>query len=46
MLELQHHVNKEMPCRATIDFCYVRPYHIAAVNGLLQQIFWPGIDSE
>ncbi|XP_055371862.1 cysteine-rich protein 2-binding protein [Condylostylus longicornis] len=30
--------------RSTIDFCYVRPYHIAGVNSLLQQMFWPGID--
>uniref|UniRef100_A0A0K8UD80 Cysteine-rich protein 2-binding protein n=1 Tax=Bactrocera latifrons TaxID=174628 RepID=A0A0K8UD80_BACLA len=32
------------PCRSTIDFCYVRPNHIAAVNALLQTTFWPGID--
>lgn len=33
-----------VPVRSTIDFCYIRPYHIAGVNGLLQRMFWPGID--
>lgn len=46
MCELQYEVNGEMPSRASIDFCYVRPQHIAAVNALLQRMFWPGIDSE
>ncbi|KAL0851615.1 hypothetical protein ABMA28_007393 [Loxostege sticticalis] len=32
------------PPRATIDFSYVRPEHIAAVNNLCAQFFWPGID--
>ncbi|XP_030383889.1 cysteine-rich protein 2-binding protein [Scaptodrosophila lebanonensis] len=44
MCELQHRVNGEHPTRSTIDFCYVRPQHIAAVNALLQSAFWPGID--
>lgn len=46
MCELQYEVNGTMPSRASIDFCYVRPQHIAAVNGLLQRTFWPGIDSK
>lgn len=46
MCELQYEVNGELPSRASIDFCYVRPQHIAAVNALLQRMFWPGIDSE
>lgn len=46
MCELQYEINGTMPCRASIDFCYVRPQHIAAVNGLLQRMFWPGIDSK
>lgn len=46
MCELQYEVNGTMPSRASIDFCYVRPQHIAAVNGLLQRMFWPGIDSK
>lgn len=46
MCELQYEVNGEMPSRSSIDFCYVRPQHIAAVNALLQRMFWPGIDSE
>ncbi|XP_067623880.1 cysteine-rich protein 2-binding protein [Eurosta solidaginis] len=44
MCELQYRVNEEYPTRSTIDFCYVRPNHIAAVNALLQSTFWPGID--
>lgn len=46
MCELQLTVNDEMPSRASVDFCYVRPQHIAAVNALLQRLFWPGIDSK
>lgn len=46
MCELQYEVNGTMPNRASIDFCYVRPQHIAAVNSLLQRMFWPGIDSK
>lgn len=46
MCELQYQVNDEIPSRATIDYCYVRPQHIAPVNSLLQRMFWPGIDSE
>ncbi|XP_073825565.1 ada2a-containing complex component 2 isoform X2 [Musca autumnalis] len=44
MCELQYKVNHNYPSRAPIDFCYVRPNHIAAVNSLLQTEFWPGID--
>lgn len=33
------------PARASLDYCYVRPQHIAPVNALLAQFFWPGIDS-
>ncbi|EDW11540.2 uncharacterized protein Dmoj_GI17195 [Drosophila mojavensis] len=44
MCELQHRVNRCYPSRSTIDFCYVRPQHIPAVNALLQSVFWPGID--
>lgn len=46
MCELQYKVNGVPPSRAPIDFCYVRPNHIAAVNALLQTVFWPGIDSK
>lgn len=45
MSELQYEVNGTMPSRASVDFCYVRPQHLAAVNALLQRLFWPGIDS-
>ncbi|XP_037048827.1 cysteine-rich protein 2-binding protein [Bradysia coprophila] len=44
MCELQYAVNGVLPSRASIDYCYVRPHHIAAVNSLLQNNFWPGID--
>lgn len=46
MCELQYAVNGVLPSRASIDYCYVRPHHIAAVNSLLQNNFWPGIDSK
>lgn len=46
MCELQFRVNGCPPTRAPIDFCYVRPNHIPAVNALLQTVFWPGIDSK
>lgn len=46
MCELQYEVNGTIPNRASIDYCYVRPQHIAAVNALLQRMFWPGIDSK
>lgn len=46
MCELQYEVNGTMPSRSSIDYCYLRPQHIAAVNGLLQCMFWPGIDSK
>jgi len=44
MCELQHRVNGLHPTRSTIDFCFVRPQHIPAVNALLQSSFWPNID--
>lgn len=45
MCELQYEVNGTMPSRSSVDFCYVRPQHLAAVNALLQRLFWAGIDS-
>lgn len=44
MCELKFVVNKIPPERSSIDFCYAKPQHIPAVNSLLQQLFWPGID--
>ncbi|CAK1544359.1 unnamed protein product [Leptosia nina] len=32
------------PPRSTIDYSYVQPQHIVAVNKLCAQFFWPGID--
>ncbi|XP_026319569.1 cysteine-rich protein 2-binding protein [Hyposmocoma kahamanoa] len=32
------------PPHATIDYSYVRPQHIAAVNNICAQFFWPGVD--
>lgn len=46
MSELKYVVNDRIPSRASVDYCYLRPQHIAAVNGLLQRMFWPGIDSK
>lgn len=31
---------------APIDYCYVRPQQIPAINGLCSQFFWPGIDGK
>ncbi|XP_041975407.1 cysteine-rich protein 2-binding protein [Aricia agestis] len=31
-------------CRPPLDYCYVQPHHIPAVNALCAQFFWPGID--
>lgn len=30
--------------RAPIDYSYIRPQHIPALNSLCNQFFWPGID--
>lgn len=46
MCEIQYEVNGEIPTRSSVDFCFVRPQHIGAVNSLLQSLFWPGIDSK
>lgn len=27
-----------------LDYCYVRPQHIASINSLCEHFFWPGID--
>ncbi|XP_037119618.1 cysteine-rich protein 2-binding protein isoform X1 [Syngnathus acus] len=29
---------------APLDYCYVRPSHIASVNAMCRQGFWPGVD--
>ncbi|XP_065331946.1 cysteine-rich protein 2-binding protein [Cloeon dipterum] len=49
MNELVNKVNKNEPERlpsknSTLDYCYVRPQHIPAVNSLCRENFWPGID--
>ncbi|XP_018574552.1 cysteine-rich protein 2-binding protein isoform X2 [Anoplophora glabripennis] len=36
--------NYELPPRAPIDYSYVQPEHIPAINSLCNQFFWPGID--
>ncbi|CAG4989138.1 unnamed protein product [Colias eurytheme] len=40
----RHEPDYSPPPRSTIDYSYVRPQHIAAVNRLCAQYFWPGID--
>ncbi|KAK3874769.1 hypothetical protein Pcinc_020331 [Petrolisthes cinctipes] len=30
--------------RASLDYCYITPQHIPAINQLARQFFWPGID--
>lgn len=27
-----------------IDYCYIRPHHIAHINALCEHAFWPGVD--
>lgn len=49
MEELQAKINKKNPewkppNLAPIDYSYVRPQHIPAINSLCSQFFWPGID--
>ncbi|KOX70978.1 Cysteine-rich protein 2-binding protein [Melipona quadrifasciata] len=49
MDELRAKVNKsnpkwKAPPLSPIDYSYVRPQHIPAINSLCSQFFWPGID--
>ncbi|XP_044746331.1 cysteine-rich protein 2-binding protein [Coccinella septempunctata] len=49
MAELQLTANKKdstytLPSRGPLDFVYVQPEHIPAINCLCNQFFWPGID--
>ena len=32
------------PHRSPIDYCYVQPHHIPAVNAMCEEFFWSGID--
>ncbi|KAJ8957659.1 hypothetical protein NQ318_017551 [Aromia moschata] len=49
MAELQLVANRKdkdyiLPPRAPIDYTYVQPEHIPAINSICNQFFWPGID--
>lgn len=49
MAEIQITANKHnkeyvLPSRGPIDYAYVQPEHIPAINSLCNQFFWPGID--
>ncbi|KAF7268609.1 ada2a-containing complex component 2 [Rhynchophorus ferrugineus] len=49
MAELQITANRinpdyVLPPRASIDYTYVQPEHIPAINSMCNQFFWPGID--
>lgn len=44
MCELKFKVLGVIPERSSIDFCFASAHHISAVNSLLQELFWPGID--
>lgn len=51
LAEIQLTVNSKkadyvLPPRGPIDFVYVQPEHIPAINSLCNQFFWPGIDCE
>ncbi|XP_017785096.1 PREDICTED: cysteine-rich protein 2-binding protein [Nicrophorus vespilloides] len=36
--------NYVLPARSSVDYVYVQPSHIPAINSLCNQFFWPGID--
>ncbi|GFR20766.1 cysteine-rich protein 2-binding protein [Trichonephila clavata] len=47
--EILHYTKKNdpnwiPPGQSPIDFCYVRPQHIPAINALCHKFFWPGIN--
>ncbi|KYB26599.1 Cysteine-rich protein 2-binding protein-like Protein [Tribolium castaneum] len=49
MAEIQMKANEKtqnyvLPPRAPIDYTYVQPEHIPAINSLCNNFFWPGID--
>lgn len=49
MGELCAKVNRKDPewkpsARAPVDYSYIRPQHVPAINSLCRQFFWPGID--
>lgn len=49
MEELCTKVNGKDPewkqsARASVDYSYIRPQHVPAINSLCRQFFWPGID--
>lgn len=49
MAEIQLAANENetdfvLPPRGPLDFVYVQPEHVPAVNSLCNQFFWPGID--
>lgn len=49
MAELQFVANSKhddymVPTRAPLDYTYVQPEHIPAINSMCNQFFWPGID--
>ncbi|KAG5890847.1 hypothetical protein JTB14_016280 [Gonioctena quinquepunctata] len=49
MAEIKTKVNEKnkdyvLPPRGPIDYTYVQPEHIPAINSICNQFFWPGID--
>ena len=51
MAEVQMKANEKngayvLPPRAPIDYTYVQPEHIPAINSLCNNFFWSGIDRE
>ncbi|XP_037788266.1 cysteine-rich protein 2-binding protein-like isoform X1 [Penaeus monodon] len=40
----RHNSAWQPPMRHPIDYCYVTPKHIPAMNQLARHFFWPGID--
>jgi cysteine-rich protein 2-binding protein len=51
MREMMEKANKKNPSwrpnmDETLDYSYVRPQHIPAINSMCRDNFWPGIDGK
>ncbi|XP_034236276.1 cysteine-rich protein 2-binding protein [Thrips palmi] len=44
MADLRRRANRTESKRYPIDYTYVQPHHIPAINSLCELFFWPGID--
>ena len=46
LISFAHRYNQHWikPCPFPIDYCYVQPHHIPAVNAMCEDFFWKGIN--